>query len=378
MRKEKAKRLNNSFRAISRFWNSCRALLGRYIVARGFTLIELLVALAILGILSSVLVVQLDPLGQINKAKDIQRQQDLTEIKTALNIYYNDHNCYSSYLTDLEEGAYIKKVPRDPSTGSEYVYTVEGVCPQWYVLFAKMARPPPQGGSSTTCPLTSYESCLPQNFNDAWVCGVSGNINCSYLASSALPDTGIVPTRAPTLPIPRVTPTPTPATFVRVFVTSATYTGNLGGLAGADIECQERADAAKRGGTWKAWLSTGPTTFGLSAGARLAHATTPYKLLNGTTIADNWNDLVTRKSDGSYLRNKINVDEQGNTISVSRVWTDTNADGESTSGSQCSSWQSGTNATAGDYGDTDFTSNLWTNRGVGICSLTARLYCFEQ
>src|SRR5690242_15690863 len=41
----------------------------------------------------------------------------------------------------------------------------------------------------------------------------------------------------------------------RVFVTSKTYQGTLGGLAGADMECQKLADAANLGGTWMAWLS---------------------------------------------------------------------------------------------------------------------------
>ena len=40
-----------------------------------------------------------------------------------------------------------------------------------------------------------------------------------------------------------------------VFVTSEIYNGALGGLAGADAKCQERADVARRSGTFKAWLS---------------------------------------------------------------------------------------------------------------------------
>jgi hypothetical protein len=60
----------------------------------------------------------------------------------------------------------------------------------------------------------------------------------------------------------------------RVFVTSTVYTGNLGGSAGADDKCQERADAAGLGGTFKAWLSA--TGTGNSAFDRLSHASVPY------------------------------------------------------------------------------------------------------
>ena len=40
-----------------------------------------------------------------------------------------------------------------------------------------------------------------------------------------------------------------------VFVTSQTFTGNLGGIAGADQKCQDLADAAGLPGIYKAWLA---------------------------------------------------------------------------------------------------------------------------
>ncbi|MDZ4247347.1 MAG: DUF1554 domain-containing protein, partial [Dehalococcoidia bacterium] len=83
-------------------------------------------------------------------------------------------------------------------------------------------------------------------------------------------------------------PTASPVAGKRVFVTAATYNGNLGGLSGADAKCQASANAVNLGGTWKAWLSDSNT----SAGSRLNHSDSPYRLLNGTTIANNWDDLV--------------------------------------------------------------------------------------
>ena len=55
--------------------------------------------------------------------------------------------------------------------------------------------------------------------------------------------------------------------YQKVFVTSTTYTGNLGGLSGADSKCQARATAANLSGVWKAWLSTGD----LAASSRITH-----------------------------------------------------------------------------------------------------------
>ena len=41
---------------------------------------------------------------------------------------------------------------------------------------------------------------------------------------------------------------------MRLFVTSVTSTGSFGGLAGGDARCNTAAQAANKGGTWKAWL----------------------------------------------------------------------------------------------------------------------------
>ena len=58
----------------------------------GFTLIELLVVVAIIGILSSVVLASLNTARV--KGRNVKRLSDLTEIRTALEVYYNDHNSY--------------------------------------------------------------------------------------------------------------------------------------------------------------------------------------------------------------------------------------------------------------------------------------------
>ncbi len=42
----------------------------------------------------------------------------------------------------------------------------------------------------------------------------------------------------------------------RIFVTSTLYSGNLGGLSGADAKCLTAAQSVNLPGTWKAWLSS--------------------------------------------------------------------------------------------------------------------------
>ncbi len=55
---------------------------------KGFTLIELLIVIAIIGILSSLLFVNFS--GARERARDAKRKTDLQQIKSALQLYYND------------------------------------------------------------------------------------------------------------------------------------------------------------------------------------------------------------------------------------------------------------------------------------------------
>ncbi len=92
-----------------------------------------------------------------------------------------------------------------------------------------------------------------------------------------------------------------------VFITSTIFAdGNLGGIVGADAECQALADAASLSGTFLAWLSD---SLGNSPATdpNFVKSEVPYLRVDGIMVASSWADLV----DGSLLA-PIEVDEQGN------------------------------------------------------------------
>lgn len=118
----------------------------------GFTLIELLIVIAVIGILASGVVVLIDPPSIFARARDTQRKNDLKQIQTALQLYYQDNGRYPVsnppgfccgswvYSTGSQPWIpglttnYIKKVPVDPINagygpwdgGNLYAYSSDG------------------------------------------------------------------------------------------------------------------------------------------------------------------------------------------------------------------------------------------------------------
>ncbi|MSP92862.1 MAG: hypothetical protein EXR79_13830 [Myxococcales bacterium] len=172
----------------------------------------------------------------------------------------------------------------------------------------------------------------------------------------------------------------------RVFVTSSTFSGNLGGLAGGHLKCQALAEAKALGGQWKAWLadeSQAPAQY-------FSKATAPYRLVTGEVVANSWVDLI----DGT-LNVPIALDEGGQPVAKgpatcvmngAKVWTNVQPAGTVTAASylnSCSNW--GTQSTSISYkvgvGSAARADVGWTAAcAADKCdpSVPGHLYCFEQ
>lgn len=168
--------------------------------------------------------------------------------------------------------------------------------------------------------------------------------------------------------------------FRRVFITEAKFSGDLGGLAGADESCQSAAQNAVLPGIFKAWLST--TDY--SPNADFVQSDVPYVLVDGTPIAINWQDLVSDNLAAPILLTEHGVPPpppdahdcapMGSII----VWTNTLATGGvAYAEKSCADWVEGTQG-EGFVGRADSPQSSWTQNCPVPCTTMAPLYCFEQ
>lgn len=159
----------------------------------------------------------------------------------------------------------------------------------------------------------------------------------------------------------------------RVFVTSAAYTGNLGGLEGADARCQAHADAAGLDGVFLAYVF-GP----FAGGERFERPELPFVRLDGVRVANGWADL----SDES-LAAAIEIDEQRMTA-VGNAWTGRVNVVGNPENNHCSNWtydQTGClepGVPCGGAGEVPTLDAHWDGYYVFNCSDAYRLYCIEQ
>jgi hypothetical protein len=170
------------------------------------------------------------------------------------------------------------------------------------------------------------------------------------------------------------------------FLSSVSYKGGeLGGVEGADLKCQNLATLAKfdNAGNFKAWLSDALH----SPSKGFTHTDNmPYVRPDGVRIADDWDDLIlSGPGDG------ISVTETGETMPSKGVWTGTAPNGELHPDTlTCKSWTSLAAVDKGIRGLSTIANKQepawtqwiegkqWTNHSAMNCLNTYQIYCFEQ
>lgn len=130
----------------------------KFSIKKGFTLIEILIVISIIGILSSLLLSNLQDARA--RARDTQRKNDLKQVKTALRMYYNDNQQYpdddgSGNISCCAWGnpfivsgaTYMKALPQDP-LGSNYSYYYDRVNSDSFNLYACLENKSDSSGGS--------------------------------------------------------------------------------------------------------------------------------------------------------------------------------------------------------------------------------------
>lgn len=166
-----------------------------------------------------------------------------------------------------------------------------------------------------------------------------------------------------------------------IFVTSMTYTGDLGGLEGADQKCQDLADdpgAVVPADEYVALLSTST----VDAVARMTPSIGPVIRSDGAFVAANFAALFNTGEfvdADRHLLNPIDRDESGEEVvtGLLEVWTGSSINGLR-SLNTCIDW---TSADVGDLGQKGFLGVIfsdWLLFGSDNCDQPFHLYCVRR
>lgn len=163
-----------------------------------------------------------------------------------------------------------------------------------------------------------------------------------------------------------------------VFVTRTSFSGDLGGLSGADGLCAAAAGAGALPGTWRAWLSN-TVAPRVNAFDRI-QGDGPWYLTGTDTSGRRIKVFNSKASLRSAPLAPLDRTELGAQVGTGQfVWTGTEPTGNASAVGvydfSCANWTSNSFSSLGDVGDV---YGQWTNQRGQECSGTASLYCFQQ
>jgi len=131
--------INVTYNGINKLINSLVSIKKHFRLSRGFTLVELLVVIAIIGILATLLLLQLGVARQ--RARDVKRIADVNQLRTSVELYYDDNGSYPADITITELSKYMVRVPTDPLVAATtYGYKTKTAAKLQYQVWTELEQ----------------------------------------------------------------------------------------------------------------------------------------------------------------------------------------------------------------------------------------------
>lgn len=158
-------------------------------------------------------------------------------------------------------------------------------------------------------------------------------------------------------------------------MTASSFTGDLSGLSGADVQCQTAATQAGLTRIYKAIMSDNAQT----AKERLNLIGGIYKFEGSKKVevasvgVDLWNP--------GGLTAAVDTDENGQKVAAGEAWTGTDSDGGNFGATldNCQNWTSASMSDYGSVGQNDQFDGDWVEDPTPLnCDLLRSIYCISQ
>ncbi len=155
-----------------------------------------------------------------------------------------------------------------------------------------------------------------------------------------------------------------PSTSKLIFVTDGSWSGDLGGLSGADAKCNAEAKTRNFTGTFQALLGSNEGT----PERRSIHYPLPYlRVGDGEDLNSDFHDLFSSGGLNNFA-----------TSSDKFPWTGLNGNGTLT-GNNCNGWSDSTSSYGGTIGWTRVVASPeWLALATRNCDVVGPIYCIEQ
>ncbi len=169
-----------------------------------------------------------------------------------------------------------------------------------------------------------------------------------------------------------VTATFTPAN--KIFIATKAYTGNIGGIAPANLECNTEAAAAGLTGTYVSWLST--STVNAGDPTRLNNAR-GWVRPDGLPVADTISQLEGFSFGGGHVFYPLRLSAAGADLGAGYWLATGTQNGMSQAGFTCGDWTSSLGTSDAIFGYADAGTQGWGSGGSTTCNATMHVACLE-